>query len=325
MRMKGRVGLCISVFAWTLCPAPAPGAPQPDSREVYAGLPVEVQLLIADIKLDALIKEAGAAGAGGKARTLGDAKTSLKEALRKYELFRTGDNAVLAADWGFSWAPPRPDFPSVTKSPLSLLEHLWIGYDMAVQTRAGIMVAPVPYSAAESERHASLDGAVGFIDKAIKAAESSGVWIVHWLSDARLMISAPAEFKPAALMKSDLVRLVKSKPDGSIQALAFVSRAFLDRGETEVSADEYREKRIAKLRDRFPDMSGIERGEIAAGEAGDFTASFSYRYAWEGAPIKALVRIRRAGSVAHETNYVAPAASFDREEADRIIGSLLFR
>jgi len=327
MRMKPLIYFCASLLVTIIGPAPAssPSSQQLDAREVYADLPVEVHLLITDIKLDALIKEADAAGAAAKSRTLGEAKASLKKALRKYEFFRTGDRAVLSANWCFSWAPPRPDFPSVTKSPLSILEHLWIGYDMMAQTRGGIMVAPVRYSAAETERHASLDGAVEMMRKAVEAVETSGVWTVHWLSDARLMISAPAEFKPAALMKSDLIRLAKSKPDGSVQALAFVSRAFLDRDETEMSAEQYRENRIAKLRDRFPDMFGIERGEIASGEAGDFTASFSYQYAWESDPIKALVRIRRSGSVAHETHYVAPAASFDRDEADRIIRSLLFR
>ncbi|MBN2206533.1 MAG: hypothetical protein JW742_03935, partial [Candidatus Aminicenantes bacterium] len=315
------------LLVWALGPAQASSSSPrpPDARGVYAGLPVEVQLLVADIKLDGLIKEADAAGEAAKARTLGEAKAVLKEALRKYEFYRTGDKAVLAAEWGFSWIPPRPDFPSVTKSPLSLLEHLWIGYDMAVQMRAGIMVAPVQYSAAEAERNESLDGGVALMNKVIKAVESSGAWTVYWLSDARLMISLPADFKRATPMKTDLVRFIKSKPDGSVQALAFVTRAFLERDETEMSAEQYREQRIAKLRDRFPDMSGIERGEIAAGEAGDFAASFSYQYAWEGAPIKALVRIRRAGSVAHETNYVAPAASFDRDEADRILASLLFR
>ena len=328
MRTKPQIHLCVSLAVLLLAPPPASSASsrQPDARDVYAGLPVEVQLLIADIKLDELIRGADSAGGTAvNAQALREAKALIKEALRKHEYFRTGDRSVLSEGWGFNWAPPRPDFPSVTKSPLSALEHLWIGYDGAVQTRAGIMVAPVRYSAAEAERHASLDDAVGLMDKAIRAVESSGVWIAHWLSDARVMISAPPEFKPASLMKSDLVRLAKSKPDGSVQALAFVSRAFLDRDETEMGAEQYREKRIAKLRERFPDMSGVERGEIAAGEAGDFSASFSYQYAWEGAPIKALVRIRRDGSSAHEINYVSVASSFDRAEADRIIGSFLKR
>jgi hypothetical protein len=322
--MKGFVGFCFAVFVGTLCPAPAPSAAQPDARAVYAGLPVEVQLLIADIKLDALIKEAGEAGGGAKARTLGEAKASLKEAIRKYEFFRTGDKAVLAPDWGFSWAPPRPDYPSVTKSPLSVLEHLWIGYDMAVQTRAGIMVAPVRYSAAEAERHASLDGAVEMMRKAVEAVEASGVWIVHWLSDARVMISAPPEFKPASLMKDDVVRLVKPKPDGSDRALAFVSRTLPARDETEIGPERYRERRIEKLRGRFPDLSVVEMGESRRGD-GEFTTSFSYRYTWEGAPIMALVRIRLAMGSVYEVSCVAAEGDFDRAEADRIVGSFLLR
>lgn len=327
MRKKPLTYLCASLLVAMLGPALAAGSgsQQTDARDVYAGLPVEVHLLIADIKLDGLIKEADAAGETAKARTLGEAKAALKEALRKYEFYRTGDKTVLAPDWGFTWMPPRPDYPSVTKSPLSLLEHLWIGFDAAVQTRAAIMVAPVQYSAAEAGRNESLDGAVALMNKVIKAVEASGAWTVYWLSDARLMISLPADFKRTTPMKSDLVRFISSKPDGAVRALAFVSRAFLDRGETEMGAEQYRETRIVKLRERFPDMSGIERGEIASGAEGDFTASFSYQYTWEGAPIKALVQIRRAGSVAHETNYVAPVASFDRAEADLVLASLLFR
>jgi hypothetical protein len=327
MRKKSLICLCALLVVAMLGPALAArsSSQQPDAKEIYAGLPVEVHLLIADIKLDGLAKEADAAGEAAKARTLGEAKAALKEAIRKHEFYRTGDKAVLAPDWGFSWMPPRPDYPSVSKSPLSLLEHLWIGYDMAVQLRAGIMISPVQYTPEQAERNRRLDKAVEMMEKAIQAAEAACAWTVYWLSDARLMISLPADFRRTTPMKSDLVRFISSKPDGSVRALAFVTRAFLDRDETDMSAEPYRESRIAKLRERFPDMSGIERSEIAAGEAGDFTASFLYQYTWEGAPIKALIRIRRAGSVAHEANYVAPAASFDRDEADRTLASILFR
>ncbi len=322
MRFKAVIPLIVSLLV-SIPSAGAAAAPlDPGAREVYARLPVEVQLLIADLKLDALIKEASEAGTAAKARPLGEAKASLKEALRRYEFFRTGDQAVLSADWGFSWAPPRPDYPSVTKSPLSLLEHLWIGYDTTVQMRAGIMVAAVPYSAAEAERHTSLDGSVEMMRKAAAAVESCGVWIVHWLSDARVMISAPPEFKRASPMKDDLVRLVKSAPDGSALGIVFVTRAYLERDEMEMRPEPFREKRVEQARRRFPDMSVVELGESSAG-AGDFTTSFTYQYAWEGAPIKALVHIRRDGSSVYEINCVSIASGFDRAEADRIIGSFL--
>jgi len=328
MRMKPQIRLCISLVVLLRAPAPAASSRQPGAREVYAGLPVEVQLLIADIKWDETFRNAAAEGNAAKVRSLQGAKASLKEALRKYEFFRTGDRSVLSEGWGFFWAPPRPDFPSVTKSPLSLLEHLRVGYDAVVQIRSGIMVAPVRYSAAESERHGALNGALDLINKTAEAVEATGVWIAHWLSDARVMISAPPEFKRAALMKGDLVRLVKSKPDGSPLAVVSVIRTYLDRDEMELRPEQYREKIIEKTRARFPDMSVAELGEIRAGAGatvGDFAASFAYQYAWEGAPIKALVHIRRDGSSAHEINFVSVASSFDRAEADSIIGSFLKR
>ena len=324
MRVKPQIRLCVSLVVLLLAPALSSAPQEPGPKEVYAGLPIEVQLLIADIKLDELVKGTGSGGDASKAAALQEAKAHIKEAIRKYEFYRTGDRNVLSEQWGFSWAPPRPDFPSVTKSPLSLLEHLWIGYDMAVQTRAGIMVAPVQYSAAEAERHTSLNGAVEMMQKAAEAVESSGVWIVHWLSDARLMISAPPKFKPAPLMKDDLVRLVKSKPDGSVQALAFVGRSFPGRDEMEMSPEQYRKKRIEKLRGRFPDLSVVEMGENRRGD-GEFTTSFSYRYTWEGAPIKALVQIRLAGGSVYEISFVSAEGDFDRAEADRIIGSFFIR
>jgi len=169
-----------------------------------------------------------------------------------------------------------------------------------------------------------LDDSVGLMEKTVKAVESTGVWIVHWLSGARFMISAPPEFQTATLMKSDLVRLVQSKPDGSAQGLVFVSQIYLDREEMDGTPEQYREKRIEKMRQRFPAMSDVELGESRT-ESGDFTTSFSYQYTWEGELIKALVHIRRIGNSAYETNYVSVAGSFDRAEADRIIRSFLRR
>ncbi|MCJ7586830.1 MAG: hypothetical protein MUQ00_02875 [Candidatus Aminicenantes bacterium] len=324
MTMKPLVGLGVSLLLSVLCPALASNPQESDAKEVYAGLPVEVHLLIADLKLDELVQGADSGREAAKARTLRESKALLKEALRKYEYFRTGDKKILSEGWGFSWAPPRPDFPSVGKSPLSLLEHLWIGYDMAAQLRSSIMIAPVQYSPDQAELHKSLDDSVGLMEKTIQAVESTGVWIVHWLSGARLMISAPPEFKPTTLMKSDLVRLLKPKPDGSAQGVVFVSQAYLDREEMDGTPEQYREKIIEKLRQRFPDMSGVELGESRAA-TGSFTTSFSYQYTWEGDVVKALVHIRRIGNTAYEVNYVSVAESFDRKEADRIIQSFLKR
>jgi len=315
-----RVSLLLLIFG----PAFSSNIQEQDTIRVYAGMPIEVHLLIADIKLDELMRTAESAGETAKAQKLREATALLKEATRKYEYFRTGDKNILSEGWGFSWAPPRPGFPSVMKSPLSLLEHLWIGYDMAAQSRASIMVASVQYSPAEAELHKSLDDSVALMEKTIQAVESTGVWIVHWLSGARIMISAPPEFKPTTLMKSELIRLQKSKPDGSAQGLVFVSQVYLDREEMDGTPEQYREKRIEKMRQRFPDMSDVELGESRT-ESGDFTTSFFYQYTWEGELIKAIVHIRRIWNSAYETNYVSVAGSFDRAEADRIIRSFLRR
>jgi len=324
MNLKPLVGLSLALLLSVPCPALASSLQEPDAKEVYVALPLEVHLLIADIKLDEFVQGAQSGGETAKARTLREANAFLKEALRKYEYYKTGDKAVLSESWGFNWAPPRPDFPSVTKSPLSLLEHLWIGYDMAAQLRSGIMTAPVQYSQAQAELHKSLDDSVGLMEKTVKAVESTGVWIVHWLSGARLMISAPPEYKPISPLKSELIRLQKSKPDGSAQGLVFVSQAYLDREETDGTPEQYRNKKIEKLRQKFPGMSDVELGETRAA-SGSFTASFSYQYTWEGALIKALVHIRRIGDTAYETNYVSLVEGFDRKEADRIIQSFFKR
>ena len=320
MGVKISCCLCVSLLLLILCPNLSLSIQDPESIRAYAEMPIEVHLLIADIKLDELMRTAESAGETAKAQKLQEAKAFLKEATRKYEYFRTGDKKILSEQWGFNWAPPRPGFPSVMKSPLSLLEHLWIGYDMAAQFRASIMVADVQYSPAQAELHKSLDDSVGLMGKTVKAVESTGVWIVHWLSGARFMISAPPEFQTARLLKDDVVRLIKSKPDGSPQAVVFVSQSYPDREEMELGAEQYREKRIDALRGRFPDMAVVERGEIRAG-AGSFTTSFAYQYTWEGELIKALVQIHRTGSSAYEINYVSVAAGFDRAEADRIIRS----
>jgi hypothetical protein len=324
MKVKSLICLCISLLLSTLGSNASSGAPGTDARDVYAGLPIEVQLLIADIKLDGLIRNAGAGGEAAQAQKFREAKALLKEALRKYEHYRTGDPKVLSEQWGFNWAPPRPGFPSVMNSPLSVLEHLWIGYDMAAQLNANIMIAPVQYSPEQSALNRSLSESLKFMEKAIRAAEGGGIWAVHWLSGTRLMISAPPEFKPVSPLKDELVRLLKSKPDGSPQGVVFISRAMLSREETALTPERFRESRVEKTRQRFPDMADLEFGESAAGE-GFFMTSFAYRYTWEGASIKALVQIRRVGDVVYETKYVAPVESFDRAEADRIIGSLLFR
>jgi hypothetical protein len=324
VKAKTLICLCVWLFLSALGSNAFSGARGTDARDEYAGLPIEVQLLIADIKLDGLIQNAGAGGEAAKAQKFQEAKAFLKEALRKYEHYRTGDPKVLSEQWAFNWSPPRPGFPSVTNSPLSVLEHLWIGYDMAAQLHTNIMIAAVQYSAAQSALNQSLSESLQLMEKAIKAAEGDGIWIAHWMSGARLMISAPPEFKPVSPLKDEVIRLLKSKEDGSPQALVFVTRALLPGEEMAMTPERFRETRVEKARQRFPDMAGVELGESAAGE-GSFLTSFSYRYTWKGASIKAFVQIRRIGDVVYEANVLAPVESFDRQEADRIIESMLFR
>jgi hypothetical protein len=324
MRKTPSIRIFIPLLVLILCPGLAANAQETNAKGIYAEMPIEVHLVIADIKLDELIRSAEAAQDTAKAQKLQEASSFLKEAERKYDYFRRGDINAPYENWVYVWGVPRPDFPSVGKSPLSLLEHLWIGWDMAAQLRASIMIASVQYSTAEAAMHKYLDDSLELMEKAVHAVESTGVWVVHWLSEARLMISAPPEFKPATLMKSDQVRLLRPKPDGSPQSVVFVAHAYLDRGETDMTPEQYREKRIEKARRQFPDMSQVELGETGA-EPGAFTTSFSYQYTWEGELIKALVHTYVIGSNAYETNYVSVTESFDRAEADRIIRSFLRR
>jgi hypothetical protein len=195
---------------------------------------------------------------------------------------------------------------------------------MAVQRRFGIMVASVQYSAAQAELHESLDDSGGLMRKCIEAVESSGGWVVHWNSDARLMISAPPEYQRTYPLENDLVRLLKSKPDGSLLALVFVGRSGLDAGERDMTPERYRDKKIEKLRQRFPDMSAVETGETGPASE-SWTASFSYQYTWKGDLIKALVHLHAIGDGVYDINVVSIAGSLDRGEADRIARSFLKR
>ena len=289
------------------------------SFRLYAGLPVEAHLLIADGKLDELARDSEAGGETARARKCMEAKDLVLEALRKYNRYRLGDANILAAR---ETPPPgpAPAFPPGAESPLSLLEHLWIGADALVQTRSGIMVTSAPRSAAQAALNRVLDEAVIMIEKAIKTVESTGVRIVHWFYGLRIMLSVPPEYKWSAPLKSDLLRLIKYKQDGKPMGLVYVTQMFPAAGEPRATAAEYREKRIAEIGRQFSDMNVVEFGENQS-DRDHFTTSFVYLYTWEGDLVKSLVFIRSLGDSIIAINCVAPAASFNREEADQIIAS----
>lgn len=317
--MRKRFCSCFSLLvliSWQGLPAKAR---ETDSFHLYAGLPVEAHLLIAGDKLDELVRDPEAGGETAKARKCMEAKDLVREALRKYNRFRLGSANILA---GRETPPPdqAPAFPPGGESPLSLLEHLWIAADALAQTRSGIMVTSAPRSAAQAALNQVLDEAIIMIEKAIKTAESTGVWIVHWFYDQRMMISVPPEYKWSAPLKSDLLRLIKYKQDGTPMGLVYVTQMFPTAGESLATPAEFREKRIAEIRQQFPDMSVVELGENQS-DRDQFTTSFVYHYAWEGDLVKSLVFIRLIGNFIFTINCVAPAASFNREEADQIIAS----
>ena len=289
------------------------------SFRLYAGLPVEAHLLIAEGKLDELAQASKTGGETAKAWKCMEAKDLVREALKKYNRYRLGEANILAER-----ETPLPDqapaFPPGAESPLLLLEHLWIAADALAQTRSGIMVTSAPRSAAQTALNQVLDEAVITIEKAIKTVESTGVWIVHWFYGLRIMISVPPEYKWSAPLKSDLLRLIKYKQDGTPMGLVYVTQMFPSAGEPRATPVEYREKRIAEIRRQFPDMNVVEFGEIQS-DQDHFTTSFVYHYTWEGDQVKSLVFIRSLGDFIITVNCVAPAASFSREEADQIIGS----
>jgi hypothetical protein len=183
------------------------------------------------------------------------------------------------------------------------------------------MVASVRYSEAQAKLHQSLYDSIGLMEKTIQAVEATRVWIVHWISGAGMMFSAPPEYERVPLLESDLIRLVKSKPDGIPQAAVFVRRVHLGREEEDLGPEQYRKNRIEEIRRKSQDVSDVELGESRT-ISGNFTTSFSYRYTWEGDPIKALVHLRRTGYVVFEVNCISLAESFNHKEADQIIKSI---
>ena len=285
----------------------------------YAGLPAEAHLLIASDKLAELAHDLEAGRETARAGKCIEAKNLVMAALKKYDRYRLGGANILAGNETTS-PDPNPAFPPGAESPLSLLEHLWIATDALAQTRSSIMVTSAPRSATQAALNQVLDEAIIMMEKAIKAAEANGVWIVHWLYELRTMISAPPEFKRSAPLEHDLLRLVKYNQDGTPRGLVYVTRMFPTAGEALSTPAEWREKRIAEIRRQFPDMNVVEFGENQS--TGDrFMTSFVYHYSWKGDLVRSLVIIRSFGDVIFAINCVAPAARFDREEADRIIAS----
>jgi len=297
------------LLSWAVPPT---GRLEADDMRAFAEMPIEAHLLIADGMLARQITEAELQDDTVKASRLREARALLTDARRRYDSSRadgTGDDS------------PGIVLPAL-ESPLSLLQHLWLGADAVAQLRSRILFGDQPFAGSRSEMDTLLDKVIMQLEKAIKEVEAESQWIVHWLYEQRMMVSLPAEYTWSQPLESDLLRLMRKDSQGETTGLFFLSRVTPADEGVDIDAASYRNERIATLRARFPDLQIVELGEIDA-EADAFTTSFSYRYTWEGETIHAMVHLHAVSDAVYELNCVSPAALFDQQEADRIIASLL--
>ncbi|MFC2156883.1 hypothetical protein ACFLT9_03525 [Acidobacteriota bacterium] len=325
--MKNRLKFSLTLLLlFIISPSPSifPEVQRADSELIatYRELSIDTHLNYALFKLEDLLLEVEKAGDTEKLEKLRGASVLLWKSLQQYEYYRTGDPKFLAEDWlqHYNWMPgTAPDFPSVSNSPLSLLEHLRSAHYHAQQSSGQIMVASRQYTEAEQKLIDALDEAVDLIDETIRAIEQSRGWLIHLNPNFGINISAPPGYKKNEREKPYPLDLVKYKPDGAPEKAVYVS---FQKAEGYPTPDKYVEGRLAELRKRFPDLSDFQQEETT-GSSGYFSTSFTYSYTWEGDLIKALISVKASGERATEIGCLSIAEYFDREEFDEIIKSYL--
>lgn len=215
---------------------------------------------------------------------------------------------------------PYQEAGQLEENPLSPAEHLYIAGDAMVQIRAGIMVSSTSLTQEQSHGLQALTESVRLVDDALKQLEATDLPRVHWMPEARMIISVPPDFAWRSPLDSELLRLVRSGADEEPTALFYIRR--IPEEDRFIAGEEgYIESRIEKARERFPDMKVVERGTFMRGEEAS-TDSFTYEYTWEGELIRSFVLVNADGGLAIEFNFAAPSDIFDKKEAMAIIDSL---
>ncbi len=193
--------------------------------EAYKNLSIDTHLNVAEFKLENLIKNTESTEEIEKKEKLREAHNLLWEAIRRYEYFRTHDERFLTDNWreNYIWTAASPDTPNLDKSPLSLLYHLRLAYEEAVQIRAQIMVSDRQYTRLESQLNQSLEQSVRLVQETIVAVEESRGWIKYENPDYGIRIFVPPDFSPNTTRENPFpLDHIKTKAVGSPEQAVFV-------------------------------------------------------------------------------------------------------
>lgn len=303
---KSAKGLLLAALSLSLVRA---GFAFQELDRTYRELPLVAHLRIAEIKLAGLV---------GDAR-LEDARGLLRETQRQYKYFETEPVTSPPDTRGDrpSGAGPNQRTPALDKSPLSLLEHLHLFEEGAIQMSAGIMVQGRAYSEAESRRHQALGEAAKTAGSLIKAVEKILGRARHFSSGYRVYFEAPLDYVPEPGSDSVPINLVKRRADGTPEGNVYITA--LD-AEYEISPAAWADRRRDTLLKRFPDLSGFVIEE-QAGTDYEFRTKFRYACTADGRPVQVLTLAHKRGQRAILLICVALKDRFDHEEFDRIIAS----
>ena len=292
-----------------------------DKSQVYREQPLELHLFISEIKLDDMIRKVQSQGNTEKLKQLEEANYKLLMVTRNYEYFRTQNEALLQENWQehLNWAAPSPNTPRLSESPLSILEHLHIFEDGAIQRSANIMVQSVQYNEEQVRQHEALDKSIEIMKDVIKSIEQILGMARHFTSNYRIYFEAPLDYKQESTKNNVPINLVKYNSEGSPIRNVYIS--ILD-ADYEISPASWASKRKEVLQERYPDLSDFFLEENH-GDNYEFKAKYRYAYTWEGNPIKALVLVHKQGQRANLLVCLAMADSFDRGEFENIIASFI--
>jgi len=275
-----------------------------------AALPIEIQLQLAEQKMDEQISAIESKQSLDTVKTWMEARKCLGLTRLKYFDYLTNgkDEDIIQ--------PPTAD----ACASLTVLEHLWIAADAVNLIRTNLMISSQPVSAAQAERNQRLEEVITDIEQIIKQVESVEQWIVHWHYDLRIMISLPREYHRIRPLEKDLLRLTRNNAEGQVTGLFFIKEAVYPALDEPNALDRYRVKRIGEIKKQFPDMTLLQEEKTTLDRHFSFT-SFAYLYSWESKPIRARVHLYSDGMAVYELTCVAPDGLFDNQNWGRTIDS----
>ena len=284
----------------------------------YIDLPIQDHLWAAKIKLEQMIQTPAQPLDNEKRNQLQESLRILQDALKKYAYYLTQDEVLLTENWQSHFNMiSQPGSPDISKSPLSLLAHLYIAYEAMMQRSANIMIQSIQYTEEETRLHKILDEAQSLAEKALDSAQQGIGRMVHSSGNYRFFLEIPSGYITRPSTMKWPIQTRKNLPDGSPQRVVNVE--VLEAQHT-IAPEAFVNARIAELKKKFTDLSEFKLEE-ARGDGYEIRALFSYTYTWEGDRIKALVYTHKSGQRAYEVSCLALADHFDREGFERIIRS----